>query len=283
MILLPNLLKFYSKKNKVEEYNFNEYLQDAARGGEEESAPAQPEEDALDLPSFSADAEEEGAESAEPAEEAENGENLSKLYGEQIIKEAQEEAERILHQAQEEAEQKKAAAEEAGYQEGYQKGYDEGYEKTNAELRQEMDAQCQAYLGEIRELVSSVSDAKEEILQKYKQDLKNIAIAIGEKVIHVSLKSSGSVIEKMILAATDKLTAKEWAKIYISKSDAELLLRGDRDIMQIMARLSDNLKVVVMEDEKPGTCIIELPDEIIDASASTQVENIKEILRSTGI
>ena len=29
MISLPNLLKFYSKKNKVEEYNFSEYLENA--------------------------------------------------------------------------------------------------------------------------------------------------------------------------------------------------------------------------------------------------------------
>ena len=29
MISLPNLLKFYSKKNKVEQYDFNEYMEEA--------------------------------------------------------------------------------------------------------------------------------------------------------------------------------------------------------------------------------------------------------------
>ena len=131
--------------------------------------------------------------------------------------------------------------------------------------------------------MTEVSCKKEEILEKYKQDLKNIAIAIGEKVIQVSLKSSVSVIEKMILSATEKLRTREWAKIYISKADANLLVRGDHDILQIVGRLSENLKIIVMEKEKPGTCIIELPDEIIDASASTQVENIKGILKNTNI
>lgn len=276
MISLPNLLKFYSnKKNKVEEYSFMEYLENA--GLIQKGEPAEPEE--TEAPEQA----EEAAEAEAEPEPEETPESLAQIYGGEVIREAQEKAEQILREAQEEAALLKAEAEQAGYEEGYQKGYDEGYRKSGVEMRDKMDAECQAYLEEIREIVSAVGDAKEEILQQYKQDLKNIAIAIGEKVIQISLKSSGSVIEKMILAATDKLKTKEWAKLYISRADAELLVRGDRDILRIMARLSDNLKVIAMENEKPGTCIIELPDEIIDASASTQVENIKEILRSTGI
>lgn len=281
MILLPNLLKFYSKKNKVEEYSFSEYLENAGLLPKEEPAEVPEEaEQPAEAEEMPADAEEDA-----PVEEEsqESAESLAQIYSEEVIREAQEEAERILQQAHEEAEALKADAEQKGYEAGYEQGYTEGYQKSSVEMRDKMEAECQAYLEEIRDIVSSVGDAKEEILYQYKQDLKNIAIAIGEKVIQISLKSSGSVIEKMILAATDKLKTKEWAKIYISRADAELLLRGDRDIMRIMSRLSDNLKVIAMENEKPGTCIIELPDEIIDASASTQVENIKEILRSTGV
>lgn len=278
MISLPNLLKFYSKKNKVEEYSFSEYLENAGLLPKEEKPAEQEVEPPADIAQEPLEAETE----AEAAEE-ESQENLAEIYSEEIIRQAQEEAERILQQAREEAAAMQEDAEQKGYEAGYDKGYAEGYQKSSVEMRDKMEAECQAYLEEIRDVISSVGDAKEEILYKYKQDLKNIAIAIGEKVIQISLKSSGSVIEKMILAATDKLRAKEWAKLYISRADAELLVRGDRDILRTMSRLSDNLKVIAMENEKPGTCIIELPDEIIDASASTQVENIKEILRSTGI
>jgi flagellar assembly protein FliH len=33
----------------------------------------------------------------------------------------------------------------------------------------------------------------------------------------------------------------------------------------------------VAEDE-PGTCIIEMPDEIVDASAATQLSNLRGVL-----
>lgn len=308
MISLPNLLKFYGRKTEVEQYNFNEYLDkagfaDSDKDKEESTETGMGIWEADLLPEFLSEEEEqklllqqaaeeipaeeavEDTEAAEAEEEAEEEKqvSLAQMYGEEIIREARIEAERILAQAELEAMAQKANAAEEGYEEGYKKGYDEGYARSAADVKETLEAESHAYLEEIREIVDEVTTLKEEVLQKYTHDLKNIAIAIGEKVVQVSLKSSGSVIEKMILAATDKLKTREWAKIYISKVDADLLLRGDKDILKTLSRLSENLKVVVMEDEKPGACIIELPDEIIDASASTQMENIKEILKNTGI
>ena len=278
MISLPNLLKFYSKKNKVEKYSFNEYFEEAKSANAKEEEMQEAAEDVQEALSES-----EKQEEPEKQDEEQKPESLSQLHGDEIIRQAREEAERILAQAREEAVARKEKAAEEGYQEGFDKGYNEGYAKSAADVKETLQTECRAFLEEMREIVTEVSCRKEEILEKYKQDLKNIAIAIGEKVIQVSLKSSGSVIEKMILSATEKLRTREWAKIYISKADADLLVRGDHDILRVVGRLSENLKVVVMENEKPGTCIIELPDEIIDASASTQVENIKEILKNTGI
>ena len=84
----------------------------------------------------------------------------------------------------------------------------------------------------------------------------------------------------MVISATEKLKTREWAKVYIARCDAELMVEGDSALLRQLAHLSDHVKIVVMENETPGTCIIELPDEIIDASASTQMVNIKEILNS---
>lgn len=293
MISLPNLLKFYHKK-QVEKYSFNEYLEEAKKTPlpEEISEPEEPaaegfpeevlEPEALLEPEEVPEPEEADAQE-EPEKPESPGDGLARIYAEEILAQAREEAEEMLARAREEAERLKTTAYDSGYQEGYEKGYDEGHAKSMADVKETMDTQCRAYLEEIRETVDDVCRMKDEMLQKYKQDLKNIAVAIGEKVIQVSLKSSGSVIERMIVTATEKLKTREWAKIYIARTDADLMVQGDLDILKAISRLSDNLKVVAMENEKPGTIIIELPDEIIDASASTQVENIKEILNNSGM
>ena len=45
-----------------------------------------------------------------------------------------------------------------------------------------------------------------------------------------------------------------------------------------LSALSDHIRIVPMADEESGTCIVEMPDTIIDASASTQMANIKALL-----
>ena len=45
-----------------------------------------------------------------------------------------------------------------------------------------------------------------------------------------------------------------------------------------LGALSQHIKVVPMEDDESGTCIVETPEEIVDASVSTQMSNIRDVL-----
>ena len=121
------------------------------------------------------------------------------------------------------------------------------------------------------------------MLEQYKDDLRDIAISIAEKIIRVSLKSSGDIIKRMIISATEGIMSKEWVKIYIARCDAEMAVNGDSMLINSISYVSDHIKIIVMENEAPGTCILEFPDKVIDASTNTQIENIKEIISSSRI
>ena len=209
-----------------------------------------------------------------------NNDNIEKEII-KIKKEAEKEARNIVNKAKEEAEFLKEQAKKEGYNEGYLKAEKEGYNEGYLKAQQNVSEENEIFFNELRKVIERISIEKDEIIKNYKDDLKEVAIAVAEKVIQVSLKSSGDIIERMILSATERLKAKEWAKIYISKNDAEIMLECDKDIVYTLSHISEHIKVVVMENEKQGTCIIEFPDEIIDASASTQLENIKEILSNS--
>ena len=103
---------------------------------------------------------------------------------------------------------------------------------------------------------------------------------MAEKIIQTSLQSSGDIIKRMILAATDKLRKKQWAKIYVTKCESGISMEVDTEFLEALSSLSDNIKIITMDNGEDGTCIIELPDEIIDASVGTQLENIKDILNN---
>ena len=87
----------------------------------------------------------------------------------------------------------------------------------------------------------------------------------------------------MIISATEKLKKTAWVKIYMDKYDYDMMMEADAGVIDELSHLSDNIKFIVMDKEDRGSCIIEMPEEIVDVSVNTQIENIKDILENVRI
>lgn len=206
-----------------------------------------------------------------------------KEEGARLLEEAKEEAARILEESRLQAEEERARAYQEGRREGYEAGFEEGREKAEEEFREEVQGQIQEFQADLKQALKSVDTAKEKCVHTYLEELKDCAVAVGEKVIHISLRSSGEVIKQMIIAATEKLKKTAWVKIYIDKYDYDMMMEADAGVVDELSHLSDNIKFIVMDKEERGSCIIEMPEEIVDVSVNTQIENIKEILENVRI
>ena len=55
----------------------------------------------------------------------------------------------------------------------------------------------------MEQAMASIGQAKEKSLRNYLEELKDCSVAIAEKVIHISLRSSGEVIKRMLVAETE--------------------------------------------------------------------------------
>lgn len=202
---------------------------------------------------------------------------------ERLLEEAREEAARIIKEAEAEAEQRKQEAFEEGRKEGYAAGYEDGKEQADRELRGALEGHLLKFQADVKKALQSVEQAKERCVHTYLEELKDCAVAVGEKVIHISLRSSGEVIKQMIIAATEKLKKTAWVKIYIDKYDYDMMMKADAGVIEELSHLSDNIKFIVMDKEERGSCIVEMPEEIVDVSVNTQIENIREILENVRI
>ena len=217
-------------------------------------------------------------ETKEPDEEEEAAKAISAME-EEILANARMQADKILADAREQAE----ILREQGYREGLETGRTDGYRAAYEEQKQIHDAEIQELERNIREVITDVSIEKEKLLEKYVDDLKRVSLAVAEKIIQTSLQSSGDIVKRMIISATDKMQRKQWAKIYVTKCEAGISMEVDTELLEALSKLSDNINLITMDNGEPGTCIIELPDEIIDASVGTQLENIKDILNNVRV
>lgn len=254
----------------------------------EDLTVSSPEPEAAALPVFDGEEELEEADASRPTPEPEpekepSAVDFAQIQAEAILADARREAQSILEKAVEEAqaelEQLRKIANEDGYNMGFSQGLAEGRRQAQTELEEKAAAQEQ----EIQTFLKEAVRARDEILDESKEGLKELALAIAEKVIRISLKSSGGVLVRMIESATAKRRRCEWVQVYIADCDARAAAETIPELTQALSRLSERVRIIPMADDEPGTCIIEMPDEIIDASVSTQLDNLRDIVSNADV
>ena len=212
--------------------------------------------------------------------------SFAQIQAEQIIADARRRAEEILDQSRLEAELKAQELYESSRQSGLEAGRAEGLAQGAAQALQEgqrvQQRQAEELAADFDKFLERAGAALDRQLDDSVEELRDLAIAIAEKVVCVSLKSSSEVIGRMIQTAIDKRKRREWAHIYIAECDAKHLSKVPASLMNALSALSDRVRIIPMADDEAGTCIIETPDEIVDASAATQMNNIRTLLSDAG-
>ena len=204
---------------------------------------------------------------------------FAKVQADEILADARRERDKLLEEAREQAKQEAEAAKEEARADGFRQGCAEGLTQARAEWNAKQEEELRRQAEEFRVFLEKASAARESLIDETQVELCDLSLAIAEKIIHVSLKSSREVVARMIQTATEKLKRREWVHIYVGGCEARDLAQITPELTTALAGLSDHIKIIPMSDGEEGACIIEMPDEIIDASASTQLGNIRDILR----
>jgi len=241
---------------------------------EEEAVP----EEELDV-TVGGEAPEEPAQPEPPPEpQKETPSHYAQLQAELILNQAREEAQQILEEARERALQEQEEIRAGARDEGYREGYSQGIAKAMDDSVRDREATAARLEKEVQAFLEKATLAREEMLLQSRDELLELCLAVAEKVVRVSLKSSSEVIVRMIQTATERMKRQEWVHIYISGCDTRQVAQISPALTTTLGALSQHIKVVPMGDDEGGTCIVETPEEIVDASVSTQMSNIRDVL-----
>ena len=268
---MPNVFK-HLLRSAVSTYRFP----DAAELPDEEAAPPE------DGPPEGEDQAGGDAPGAEALQERPGGAAIleyARIQAEELLKDARRQAEALLDQARDQIRQETEQARQQAREEGYRQGFGEGMEKAALENRSRQEELRGRDAEQFARALEDADRARDELLVQTREELCELALTVAEKVIHVSLRSSRDVLARMIQTATEKLRRREWVHIYVGGCEAGALAQITPELTRMLAGLSDHIKLIPMADDELGTIVIEMPDEIIDASASTQLNNIREALK----
>lgn len=283
---LPNILKYFMKP-KAEDYELpNEEqlisqleemirLKESIPGDGTETvhqqAPAEPVQ-----PVQAEDHREKRAEP--PVRSFEQEMSLAQAEADRLLQHAKAQAEHIIEEAKQAAETEVARIYQRASEDGYNQGYAEGHQKGQEEASAATRKAAQDAVESVQRFLAQANQTRDAEIDRLSAEVLDVAVAVAEKVIHVSLKSSAEIIKRMLISATEKLKRREWVQIYVADCDVKGVAQSDPALAAALSSLSDHIKIVPMKDAETGTCIVEMPDEIIDASASTQLENIRSVI-----
>ncbi len=275
---MPNVFKGFLS-GEASNYVFKpaaELKVDGKAPARERPAP-QPEPEPVESEELSEDVAEQEEQEREPTPETDPL-GFARVQANAILADARAEAERYKETARAEFEEELEAAKRAARDEGYSRGYAEGMAQSMQEGREERERMALEQIKGIEAFLEAAARARDNMLDNAREELKDLAVAVAEKVIHVSLKNSSDIILRMVDAATDTHKRCEWAHIYVSDCDVGGKAYTVPELTAALSHIADRVRVIPMPDEESGTCIVELPDVILDASVSTQLGNMKEVL-----
>ncbi|MPN14088.1 hypothetical protein SDC9_161414 [bioreactor metagenome] len=129
-------------------------------------------------------------------------------------------------------------------------------------------------------MIQKVESEKQQIINNYEKDLTKLAIDIAEKIIKQKINESDSIISNIIKNVIKDYRNVDWIKVYISSSDDVIAIQADKNLINELNKISNDVKIEILEELSEGSVIVETPDGIVDSSISTQLKNLKEMVLS---
>ena len=207
--------------------------------------------------------------------------SFAQVQAEALLREARRDVEQYKEEALQQFEDELEAERESARKEGYDQGFAAGMAEAEREGKVQREVLAAEQIREVKNFLEAAARARDAMLDDTREEIKDMALAIAEKIIQVSLKNSSDIIQRMVDAATDTHKRSQWAHIYVADCDLRGKAMTAPELTAALSHIAERVRVVPMADDESGTLIVELPDVIMDASVSTQLGNIREILKNT--
>lgn len=200
----------------------------------------------------------------------------SKEHGEQIIRDAQIEAERIIEQSKEEVCNIEKKAYEDGYEQGLKNGYEDGYKEVYEEYVQKAQEQANGIIENANNILIQANNEISNYMKDNKNNILNISISIAEQVLREKFEDT-SAMNNLISSVIEEYELKENVVIKVNPMYKESL---DEQVLELKESYKLNGDVFVLGDEsiESGNAIIDTINGSLIVGIDGVVEKIKEEL-----
>ena len=190
---------------------------------------------------------------------------------ERLISDAKAKTKAVLDAAEEECVRIKQKAEISGFEAGFEAGKNEAM-KT-----------CEKYLEAAAKLLAEINAKKEAYYISNEYEMCETVMDMVKKITMEEVKTDPSVIDRICRNAAKNFRNSDYLKITLAKGEASKALVTDKEFLKSLIPYIPEIEIeeLDIEDAPPGTVVLDNGSEIIDASIPTQLDFLREIMRSS--
>ncbi|WP_092078015.1 FliH/SctL family protein [Desulfuromonas thiophila] len=156
-----------------------------------------------------------------------------------------------------------------------QQAYDEGFAAAEKKLHQQFDSTTKA----LGDACRQISRAREQILQRSRDDMLELVIAIAQRVIQLEVEERRDLIRFTVEKAIAAAVQAEEFHIRVHPEDMAVVEEHKPLFIASLSGLS-NIEFVADRSLSRGGCVLESPAGKVDARIETQLDEIFSHLRS---
>lgn len=175
----------------------------------------------------------------------------------------------IMEKAKRECAMLKEQAKKEGYDEGFADGRKESLEKY------------EKYIDASGRLLSEINSRKEAYYVSAEEEMRQTVFELVNKIVRTELKINPQVIEGLIAEAAKNFRNSDYVKITLAEDGITERFRTDEKLIKDIIPFIPEVEIELDEDAEEGTVIVDNGSEIVDAGVPTQLEFLKEIMRTT--
>ena len=150
-----------------------------------------------------------------------------------------------------------------------------GLQRRPQEGNSRQDGGIGRLIERIEDTVSEKRSAVEARLNEYEQMLVALSVEIASKVLQHKIEQDDSVLTELVRLTVNEARNSDWISVTLSDKLKMSLQELERIISPA---IMDGRFEVITKNVPPGTCIVETPDGIVDASIETQINNLKNMI-----
>ncbi|MCM1023359.1 MAG: hypothetical protein NC395_04795 [Prevotella sp.] len=175
----------------------------------------------------------------------------------------------IMEKAKRECAMLKEQARKEGYDEGFANGREESLDKYSK------------YIDASGRLLEEINSRKEAYYISAEEEMRNTVFELVNKIVRTELRTNPQVLNGIIAEAAKNFRNSDYIKITLAEDGITERFRTDEKLIKDIIPFIPEVELEFDEDAEEGTVIEDNGSEIVDAGIPTQLEFLKEIMRTT--